>query len=455
MMGRLEATQDQLFYDFRFEAFVAADHLVRRIDAALDLTWLRAELKPFYSVEGRPSIDPELMIRMLLLGYCFGIRSERRLCAEVKVNLAYRWFCGLGLDGAVPDHSTFSKNRHGRFRDSDLFRRVFERVVATCIEAGLVEGEAFAVDSSIIDAVASPYKPEDSSEVTFDRTDAKQMTRPVREYLAVLDAANASENPDDWITPQKKIARSDPAAGWTTRGRSQVAFAYATNYLLDTGEAGIIMDVAASPASLKREVDTVPVMIERTDARFGLRPKTLIGDTAYGAGRMVGWLVRNAITPHVPVRESANKGEGIIPESAFSFDTGCDDYTCPEGKRLTSTGHVYNRRISYRASKFDCEMCTLKSNCCPTQPYRKLTRDVDEAARDVARALAGSEAFEHSRRLRKKVEVRFAHLKTIVGLRRLRLRGLSGAHDEMTLAATAQNLRKLARSNITARKRAA
>lgn len=454
MMGRLEATQDQLFYDFRFEDFVAAEHLVRRIDAALDLTWLRAELKPFYSVEGRPSVDPELMIRMLLLGYCFGIRSERRLCEEVKVNLAYRWFCRLGLDGAVPDHSTFSKNRHGRFRDSDLFRRVFEQVVATCIDAGLVEGEAFAVDSSI-DAAASPYKPEDGHEITFDRTDARQMTGPVREYLAALDAANASENPDDWITPQKKIARSDPAAGWTTRGRSQAAFAYATNCLLDTGGAGIIVDVAASPASLKREVDTVPVMIERTDACFGLRPKTLIGDTAYGSGRMVGWLVANAIAPHVPVRESANKGEGIIPESAFSFDPECDDYTCPEGKPLTSTGHVNNRRLSYRASKFDCEKCPFKSHCCPTQPYRKLTRDVDEAARDVARALAGTEAFEHSRRLRKKVEVRFAHLKTIVGLRRLRLRGLSGAGDEMTLAATAQNLRKLARSNITARKRAA
>lgn len=190
---------------------------------------------------------------------------------------------------------------------------MFEQVVATCIEAGLVEGEAFAVDSSIIDAVASTYKPEDGHEITFDRSDARQMTRPVRECLAALDAANASENPDDWITPQKKIARSDPAVGWTTRGRSQMAFAYATNYLLDTGDAGIIVDVAASPASLKREVETVPVMIERTDACFGLRPKTLIGDTAYGSGRMVGWLVANAIAPHVPVRESANKGEGHHP----------------------------------------------------------------------------------------------------------------------------------------------
>jgi hypothetical protein len=170
---------------------------------------------------------------------------------------------------------------------------------------------------------------------------------------------------------------------------------------------------------------------------------------------MLAWLVRNDIVPHAPVREGANKGEGIIPAARFVFDPECDDYTCPAGKRLTTSGHVDNGRISYRTSKFDCAACPLKPECCPTQPQRKITRDVDEAARDVARALAKTEAFETSRRKRKKVEVRFAHLKTIVGLRRLRLRlrGLTGAHDEMTLAATAQNLRKLARSNVRARRK--
>jgi transposase len=137
MMGERQVQQDALFYEFSLERHVPAEHLVRSIDRFVDLDGVRCELASFYSEFGRPSIDPELMIRMLIVGYCFGIRSERRLCEEVHVNLAYRWFCRLGLDGAVPDHSTFSKNRHGRFRDSDLLRKVFETTVQRCIAEGL------------------------------------------------------------------------------------------------------------------------------------------------------------------------------------------------------------------------------------------------------------------------------------------------------------------------------
>src|SRR6516164_6501590 len=155
MMGTKSGDQDRLFYSFNLDKHVPADHLLRRIDRFLDLSQLRQRLEPFYSHTGRPSIDPELMIRMLLVGYCFGIRSERRLCEEVHLNLAYRWFCRLGLDGAVPDHSTFSKSRHGRFRESDLLRRLFETVLQRCINEGLVGREGFAVDASLIQADAS------------------------------------------------------------------------------------------------------------------------------------------------------------------------------------------------------------------------------------------------------------------------------------------------------------
>ena len=155
MMGQNGGNQNRLFYSFNLEDHVPANHLLRGIDQFLDLTCLRGHLAPFYSHTGRPSIDPELMMRMLIVGYCFGIRSERRLCEEVHLNLAYRWFCRLGLDGAVPDHSTFSKNRHGRFRESDLLRRLFETVLQRCIDEGLVGGEGFAVDASLIRADAS------------------------------------------------------------------------------------------------------------------------------------------------------------------------------------------------------------------------------------------------------------------------------------------------------------
>jgi transposase len=154
MMGERRLMQEALFYGFSLERHVPDDHLLRKIDRFVDLSELRMHLGPYYSETGRPSIDPELMMRMLIIGYCFGLRSERRLCDEVHLNLAYRWFCRLGLDGGVPDHSTFSKNRHGRFRESDLFRKLFETVVARCIKERLVGGEAFAVDASMIVADA-------------------------------------------------------------------------------------------------------------------------------------------------------------------------------------------------------------------------------------------------------------------------------------------------------------
>ena len=184
MMGERRVMQEALFYGFSFERHVPDDHLLRKIDRFVDLSKVRAHLEPYYSETGRPSIDPELIIRMLIVGYSFGIRSERRLCEEVHLNLAYRWFCRLGLDGDVPDHSTFSKNRHGRFRESDLLRKLFETVVARCMKERIVGGEAFAVDASIIVADAHRRR----SVATVEDLDPTS-SRAVAEYLSVLDDA--------------------------------------------------------------------------------------------------------------------------------------------------------------------------------------------------------------------------------------------------------------------------
>src|SRR5215472_10384738 len=185
MMGDRRAAQSALFYEFSLETHVPSGHLLRSIDRFVELDGLRRELAPFYSDIGRPSVDPELMIRMLIVGYCFGIRSERRLCEEVHLNLAYRWFCRLGLDGAVPDHSTFSKKRHGRFRESDLLWRLFESVLARCIVEGLVGGEGFAVDASLIQANASDRNRVEGAA----GLPPEAAGRVVAEYLAVLDDA--------------------------------------------------------------------------------------------------------------------------------------------------------------------------------------------------------------------------------------------------------------------------
>src|SRR6202451_2206606 len=204
MMGSRQIEQGVLFYNFSLDAHVPSDHLRRSIDRFVELSELRRELAPFYSTIGRPSIDPELMIRMLIIGYCFGIRSERRLCEEVHLNLAYRWFCRLGLEGDVPDHSTFSKHRHGRFRESDLFRQLFERVVRMCIQAGLVGGEGFAIDASVIEADASLRRKAEGKLTAWP--EAEEVSRPVREYLDALDQAAEAEakpamNSDDDMPP--------------------------------------------------------------------------------------------------------------------------------------------------------------------------------------------------------------------------------------------------------------
>ena len=188
MMGSQMSGQERLFYSFNLDDHIPSNHLLRGVDRFLDLNELREHLAPFYSHTGRPSIDPELMVRMLIVGYCFGIRSERRLCEEVHLNLAYRWFCRLGLEDQVPDHSTFSKNRHGRFRDSDTLRHVFESVLRRCMSEGLIGGEGFAVDASVIKADASRARGIDGHE-GIDRSQGEASSRAVREYLDALEAS--------------------------------------------------------------------------------------------------------------------------------------------------------------------------------------------------------------------------------------------------------------------------
>jgi len=440
MMGRNNQDQGRLFYSFDLDAVVPDDHLVREIAAVLDLSWVHAELAPHYSHLGRPSIDPVLMIRMLIVGYVFAIRSERALCREVQVNLAYRWFCGLSIEDKLPDHSAFSRARNERFRDSDIFRRVFERIVERCIAAGLVGGEGFAVDASLIAADANKHRSIPGGEWNKD-IDPEQASRAVKEYLATLD--DPAFGTASTVTP-KFISPSDPAAQWTGALRNAAFFAYADNYLIDV-KFGVIMDVEASRAIRQAEVGASRTMIERTEACFGIKPEWLAADTAYGSAPNLDWLVNEKrIAPHVPVIDKSKREDGTFSREDFVYDQERDIYTCPAGKVLTTTGHIStDRAFRYNASVPDCRACPLKPKCCTSMPSRRILRDVNEEARDVARALAKTEAFAQTRRDRKKVEMLFAHLKRILRLGRLRLRGPCGAQFEFTLAAIAQNLRRL------------
>src|SRR5262245_58109350 len=442
MMGRQKGDQSQLFYAFHLNDVVPADHLVRQIDAVLDLSWVHGELAPHYPRIGRPSIDPVLMLRILIVGYVFAIRSERALCREVKVNLAYRWFCKLGIEDQIPDHSVFSRARTERFRDNDIFRRVFERVVEACIAAGLVGGEGFAVDASLIAADANKQRSIRGKDWDKKR-DPETASRAVKEYLATLDDAAFGAASD--VTP-KFISPSDPAAQWTGAMRGPAFFAYADNYLIDV-KFGIIMDVEASRAIRQAEVGAAKTMIERTEERFGIKPERLAADTAYGSAATLDWIVNEkGIAPHIPVIDKSKRKDGTLSRDDFIWDKKENVYICPAGKTLTTTGHPStDHTIRYNALVGDCRACALKPKCCPNMPSRRILRDVNEDAREVARALLDTEAFEQSRRDRKRVEMLFAHLKRILRLGRLRLRGPRGAQDEFTLAAIAQNLRRLAK----------
>jgi transposase len=450
MMGQT-ANQDQLFYAFKLDDHVPSDHLLRGINRFLDLSTLRQHLAPFYSHTGRPSIDPELMIRMLVIGYCLGIRSERRLCEEVHLNLAYRWFCQLGLEDKIPDHSTFSKNRHGRFRESEAFRHVFETVLRRCMSEGLVGGEGFAVDASVVKADANRANAT-TPDVPKDWPGGDAPSRAVRDYLTALEEANPTQSDAPPVPPI--VSLSDPQSRYTAAPGGPAFFAYSTNYLIDL-QAGIIMDVEATPAHRTQEVNSTKTMVQRVEDRFDIKPNRLVGDTAYGTAPMLHWMVNEKqIEPHVRLWDRTQRKDETLSSSEFKWNEEVNEYCCPEGSVLKPNWRPFKnprthitqaQTIVYRASKHDCGACSRKAQCCPNTSHRKIVRSIHESARDVARKIAETDAFKRSGRQRKKVEMLFAHLKRILKLDRLRLRGLAGARDEFILAATAQNLRRMAR----------
>ena len=419
------------------EMMLPRDHLLRLVYRLLDLAKLRAALAPHYSPRGRPSVDPELLIRMALIGRIYAITSERRLCEEVRYNLAYRWFCRLPAGAAVPHHSTFSKNRHGRFRDAGVFRLLFENTVQRCIAAGLVSTKDAAIDASFVAADASWQRKMRDEDLA-----GAALPRPVREWLA--DRAIAPEPAaGSRRSAPAEVSRTDPAAAWsarTVRGR----FGYALNILMDAPN-GVALDVAASPARFAAEVDAGRDMLARTAERFGYRPKRVAADTAYGSAAFLAFVRDQGAIPHIPVLERSEQARGKFPRAAFTYDRERDRYACPAGKGLGHGG--FDPRTGarvYIARETDCRPCTLRQQCTSGR-LRRVTRMADEDVRDMARAEMQTGLYKRSMRLRRGVERLFADAKAKRGLARLHLRGIRGAEEEFQLTAAVSNLLLLAR----------
>jgi transposase len=436
MMGQ-HFRSESLFYYFRIEDQVPENHLLRIIDRHISFEVVREKLKSSYSDTGRPSIDPELLLRILLIGYLYGITSERKLVEELRMHLAWRWFTGLSFDQELPHHSTFSKNRHGRFQESNVFQQLFEEVVDRCMEAGLVEGEHLSLDGSFIQANASR-----SSRIPREQlTEVAHVKRTVREYLTDLEQENPAEEP---AHQQDKISTTDPDSTYLTKGDRAAELGYFNNYLVDNRSC-VILGVQATAARLSQESVAAREMITRSAERRGCFPNSVAADTGYGNGELLAWLEERGIISYIPVKEHYAPKNTLYGIEKFTYVPETNSYECPEGKQLKYIGvKLANRSHIYRATIKKCRDCLQKVHC-TTGRYRQIVVHVNELVRRRARARAKVPAFAVAQRQRRKVEALFAELKNQIGLRRVRLRRMKFVREQFFLAATAQNLKRLVR----------
>lgn len=448
MMGH-HVRSESLFYYFRLDDHVAEDHLLRLIDQYVDFSFVRDRLKQHYSDTGRPSIDPELLLRILLIGYLYGITSERRLVEEVGRHLAYRWFTGLDFDQEVPHHSTFSKNRHGRFQEANLFRELFEAIVSRCVEVGLVTGKHLSVDGTQVLANASV-----KSRVTREAfSAAAQVNRTVREYLEEVAAQNPISETPETGSPEtsdkvmerlpEKLSSTDPDASWSGKNGPAV-WAYYDNYLIDN-ESCIVIGVEATPARFSQEPAAAKQMIAAAKVRFGLQPESLGADKGYGSAEFIDWLWKQEITPHIPLIDRREQTKGAFTKDDITYLPDANAYRCPAGKLLHYAGLGRQaQQYIYRSTPTQCGKCSEKSKC-TNGTVRKLGVSWYEPARERARALVNSPAFVHSLRARSKVEALFSELKQRIRLSKLKLRRKRLVAEQFLLAATAQNLKRMVR----------
>jgi transposase len=437
MMGH-HARSEALFYYFRLDDQVPESHLLRLIDKHVSFEFVRQQLRDSYSETGRPSIDPELLLRILLIGYLYGITSERKLVEELRMHLAWRWFTGLGFDQEIPHHSTFSKNRHGRFQESKLFEQLFEQIVRQCVEVGLVEGKHLSVDGSFVEANAA----KESRIPREQLVEAAQVNQTVRQYLREVEEKNPLE---EAVHEQDQVSTTDPDSTYATKGGTPARLGYYNNYLVDNASC-VIVGVQATAARMSQETVAAEAILTRFAQWQGREPESVAADTTYGNGQFLQWLVDRNISPYMRTRDSIHrKNSPFFGPEHFTYEAENNRYFCPAGQPLNYGGRsLRNRTHVYIGTRKRCGACALKAQC-TSAAYRFLAIHMDESARQRARELANTPQFANAQRQRKKVEALFAELKNQIGLRRLRLRRLKFVREQFFLAAAAQNLKRLVR----------
>ena len=437
MMGH-HPRSEALFYYFRLEDQIPETHLLRLIDKHVSFEFVHQQLKASYSETGRPSIDPELLLRILLIGYLYGIASERRLVEELRMHLAWRWFTGLGFDQEIPHHSTFSKNRHGRFQESKLFEELFAQIVRQCVEVGLVQGTHLSVDGSFVEANAA----KESRIPREQLAEAAQVHQTLRQYLKEVEEQNPVEEP---VHTQDQVSTTDPDSTYATKGGIPARMGYYDNYLIDNASC-VIVGVQATAARMSQETVAAQEMLTRFAEWQRRVPESVAADTTYGNGEFLQWLTDRNITPYMRTRDSIHrKNSPFYGPEHFTYQPEHNRYICPAGQVLNYGGrNLRNRTYAYIGTRKRCGACALKAKC-TNGAFRFLAIHMDEPARQRARDLAKTPEFSRAQRQRKKVEALFAELKNQIGLRRLRLRRLKFVREQFYLAAAAQNLKRLVR----------
>jgi transposase len=444
--------EEKLFYYIRPEELIPEDHILRLVDRYVDFSFVRPKVEHLYSDTGRPSVDPELMMKMLLVGYLFGFSSERRLCDEVRMHVGYRWFVGLSLDEKVPDHSTFSKNRHGRFKESRIYQQIFDQIVQQCIEKGLVSGKHLTVDSTLVKANASfknlepivvPLKPgeyidqvEKQNPVVEEEPEHDEPWEPEGDYPQ-RGGKVSNQTHRSRVDPDSRIARKS--------NFSETYLGHGVSYVMDN-KSRIILGADQNLPNRNADAETAVRLTARLKWAYNLSPRTLGADKGYATGLFLHWLLEQGVLPHVPIMDARSRNEkGIYPIEQFHYDAEKDQFTCPQGKTLRYWGiHKHSKQYAYRASSKDCGQCPVKEHCTRAS-YRSLSYHIYEDDIDIARKLTKTRGYRISQRMRKRIEELFGEAKECMGLRRMKFRRALFVREQVLFTAAAQNIKRMVR----------
>lgn len=443
MLGESQR-KEPMFYYVRMEEMIPENHLLRLVDKHIDLSFIRAKVKHLYSHTGRPSVDPEILLRMLVIGYLYGITSERRLCEEVKMHIGYRWFVGLNLEDKVPDHSTFSKNRHERFSENDVFQNIFDEIVQQCINKGLLTGKHLTVDSTYIRANAS-----------FKSLEPIVVEMKPTEYIEKLEEENPiQERPwepgEDYPHRGKKISndtyrsKTDPDARLSRKSfRATTDLYHAATYVMDN-KSRIIVGADAGKPDLRTDSEKAIDQIRRIKWRHKIIPESIGADKGYATGEFIKNIINEKIQPHIPIFEyQRHNHKGIYTREAFTYDEANDIYLCPEGKEMKYWGiHRQSRQHVYRARTKDCRVC-MKKHECTRDTARSVGFHIYEDYINKAKELNNTKAYRISQKMRKRIEELFGEAKGFMGLRQAKFRRTKFVKEQVLMTATAQNIKRM------------